>query len=89
MAQRADLARGAVRSRYSQPMPIAITVSGLTKTFGHVQALDELDLEVATAEVHRFLGPNGAGKSTTIRGHGPNRRHESRQGVSIGAPWAD
>ncbi|HEY7069378.1 MAG TPA: ABC transporter ATP-binding protein, partial [Acidimicrobiales bacterium] len=45
----------------------AIAVSGLVKTFGHTRALDGLDLEVATGEIHGFLGPNGAGKSTTIR----------------------
>jgi ABC-2 type transport system ATP-binding protein len=48
-------------------MPPAISISGLVKTFGHVRALDGLDLEVATGDVHGFLGPNGAGKSTTIR----------------------
>jgi ABC-2 type transport system ATP-binding protein len=45
----------------------AIEVTGLVKTFGDLRALDGLDLEVATGEVHGFLGPNGAGKSTTIR----------------------
>jgi polyether ionophore transport system ATP-binding protein len=45
----------------------AISVSGLRKAFGRTQALDGLDLEVATGEVHGFLGPNGSGKSTTIR----------------------
>ncbi|MTE19825.1 ATP-binding cassette domain-containing protein [Streptomyces sp. TRM43335] len=45
----------------------AISVSGLVKTFGRTRALDGLDLEVETGEVHGFLGPNGAGKSTTIR----------------------
>ncbi|SCK38394.1 ABC transporter ATP-binding protein [Streptomyces sp. WMMB 322] len=45
----------------------AISVSGLEKTFGRVRALDGLDLEVRTGEVHGFLGPNGAGKSTAIR----------------------
>ncbi|MCH6161238.1 ABC transporter ATP-binding protein [Streptomyces marispadix] len=45
----------------------AISVSGLVKTFGWLRALDGLDLEVRTGEVHGFLGPNGAGKSTTIR----------------------
>jgi len=45
----------------------AISVSGLVKRFGHVTALDGLDLEVSTGEVHGFLGPNGSGKSTTIR----------------------
>ncbi len=39
----------------------------LRKAFGHVQALDGLDLTVRTGEVAGFLGPNGAGKSTTIR----------------------
>ncbi len=48
-------------------MTAAIEVSGLVKTFGHVRALDGLDLTVETGEVHGFLGPNGAGKSTTIR----------------------
>jgi polyether ionophore transport system ATP-binding protein len=45
----------------------AISVAGLVKTFGRVRALDGLDLDVRTGEVHGFLGPNGAGKSTTIR----------------------
>ena len=48
-------------------MTEAITISGLVKQFGHVRALDDLDLSVAQGEVHGFLGPNGAGKSTTIR----------------------
>jgi ABC-2 type transport system ATP-binding protein len=48
-------------------MADAISVSGLVKVFGATRALDGLDLEVRTGEVHGFLGPNGAGKSTTIR----------------------
>jgi ABC-2 type transport system ATP-binding protein len=44
-----------------------IDVRGLVKTFGPNRALDGLDLEVRSGEVHGFLGPNGAGKSTTIR----------------------
>jgi ABC-2 type transport system ATP-binding protein len=48
-------------------MAAAIEITGLRKAFGTTQALDGLDLEVATGEVHGFLGPNGAGKSTTIR----------------------
>jgi ABC-2 type transport system ATP-binding protein len=48
-------------------MTKAITVAGLHKSFGRTHALDGLDLEVETGEVHGFLGPNGAGKSTTIR----------------------
>jgi len=48
-------------------MTSAIQVHDLRKTFGHTVALDGLDLEVSTGEIHGFLGPNGAGKSTTIR----------------------
>lgn len=44
-----------------------IVVRAITKRFGHVTALDGLDLRVRPQEVHGFLGPNGAGKSTTIR----------------------
>jgi ABC-2 type transport system ATP-binding protein len=48
-------------------MSTAISISGLVKTFGPTRALDGLDLEVRTGEVHGFLGPNGAGKTTTLR----------------------
>lgn len=44
-----------------------IRTSGLVKRYGHVHALDGLDLQVEQGDVHGFLGPNGAGKSTTIR----------------------
>jgi ABC-2 type transport system ATP-binding protein len=45
----------------------AVEISGLTKSFGDVRALDGLDLTVGSGTVAGFLGPNGAGKSTTIR----------------------
>jgi ABC-2 type transport system ATP-binding protein len=48
-------------------MTSAISISGLTKSFGRTVALDGLDLQVAAGEVHGYLGPNGAGKTTTIR----------------------
>jgi ABC-2 type transport system ATP-binding protein len=48
-------------------MATAISISGLVKTFGPTRALDGLELEVGTGEVHGFLGPNGAGKTTTLR----------------------
>ncbi|MGE5681077.1 MAG: ABC transporter ATP-binding protein [Bacillota bacterium] len=44
-----------------------IEVTGLTKQFREVRAVDNLDLNVYRGDVFGFLGPNGAGKSTTIR----------------------
>src|SRR6056297_498022 len=44
----------------------AIELRGVTKEFGDVTAVRDLDLTVETGEVYGFLGPNGAGKSTTI-----------------------
>ena len=46
---------------------ICINTEGLTKTFGSVQAVKELDLEVKSGSRFGFLGPNGAGKTTTVR----------------------
>ena len=45
----------------------ALTIHGLTKTYGRVPALRGVDLEVGRGEIFGFLGPNGAGKTTTIR----------------------
>jgi ABC-2 type transport system ATP-binding protein len=45
----------------------AILTEGLTKHYGDVEALVDLDLEVKRGEVFGFLGPNGAGKTTMIR----------------------
>ncbi|MCU4718684.1 ABC transporter ATP-binding protein [Halapricum hydrolyticum] len=47
-------------------MRSAIELTGLTKHFGDVVALDGVDLTVEEGEIFGFLGPNGAGKSTTI-----------------------
>ena len=44
----------------------AIELSGVTKRFGDVVALRDLDMTVESGEIYGFLGPNGAGKSTTI-----------------------
>ncbi len=48
-------------------MSAVILTEGLTKRYGRVRALEDLDLEVRAGEVFGFLGPNGAGKTTTIR----------------------
>ena len=48
-------------------MPAAIETEALTKTYGTVTALSNLDLSIPQGTVYGFLGPNGAGKTTTMR----------------------
>jgi ABC-2 type transport system ATP-binding protein len=43
-----------------------ISVRGLTKRYGAVDAVAGIDLEIARGEIFAFLGPNGAGKTTTV-----------------------
>src|SRR5947209_10086975 len=45
----------------------AVLTRGLRKSYGSVEALRGVDLEVRRGEIFGFLGPNGSGKTTTIR----------------------
>jgi len=47
-------------------VPVAVSVSGLAKQYGEVQAVRGVDFDVRVGETFGVLGPNGAGKSTTI-----------------------
>jgi ABC-2 type transport system ATP-binding protein len=46
---------------------VAIHTQGLTKHYGKVEALVDLNLDIVPGEIFGFLGPNGAGKTTAIR----------------------
>ncbi len=48
-------------------MSTAIAIESVTKRFGSVVAVDQLDLEVPRGSLYGFIGPNGSGKSTTLR----------------------
>jgi ABC-2 type transport system ATP-binding protein len=47
--------------------PTTIYTEGLTKHYGDVRAVVDLNLDIRAGEIFGFLGPNGAGKTTTIR----------------------
>lgn len=49
------------------PEPPLLSMSGITKSFPGVRALDGVDLDVQAGEVHCLLGQNGAYKSTLIK----------------------
>ncbi|MEV0351467.1 ABC transporter ATP-binding protein [Nonomuraea sp. NPDC050680] len=68
----------------------AVLISGLSKRFGHVRALDGFNLTVRTGEIHGFLGPNGAGKTTTLRILLGLLRADSGHAELLGGhPWRD
>jgi ABC-2 type transport system ATP-binding protein len=58
---------GAAAPAGREEAAIAISARGLTRRFGHVTAVDGIDLDIPRARIYGFLGPNGSGKSTTIR----------------------
>jgi ABC-2 type transport system ATP-binding protein len=47
-------------------MHLAIEIRGVSKSYGHIQALCGIDLEIPQGEFFALLGPNGAGKTTLI-----------------------
>ena len=55
-----------VRAGIGAGQPV-ISVAGLTKRYGDIEAVRGIDFEVAKGETFGFLGPNGAGKTTTIK----------------------
>jgi ABC-2 type transport system ATP-binding protein len=64
----------------------AITISGLTKTYGQITAVDDLCLEIASGEIFVLLGPNGAGKTTTVEIVEGLRSPDSGDVDVLGAP---
>lgn len=44
-----------------------LEVSGVTKTFGDLKAVDEVSFSLEAGDIYGFIGPNGAGKTTTMR----------------------
>lgn len=63
----------------------AVQVRGLSKSYGAVRAVHDLDLDVEYGEIFAILGPNGAGKSTTVEILEGNRRRDAGQVSVLGA----
>jgi ribose transport system ATP-binding protein len=61
------MTQAAAAARLKQGLPLALLLTGLTKSFGGQRALDDASLEVAQGEIHGLLGQNGSGKSTLIK----------------------
>ena len=77
-------------------MEFAIETNNLSKHFGHVRAVQNVNLHVKKGEIYSFLGLNGAGKTTTIRALlgmiRPSEGHVKVLGQDLGpggrGPWA-
>jgi ABC-2 type transport system ATP-binding protein len=54
-------------SKAEAKYPASITLSGVSKSFGTLKAVNQLDLTVGRGEIRGLLGPNGSGKSTTMK----------------------
>ena len=50
----------------AEAAPLAVALTGVHKHFGHVHAVNGVDLKLSSGEIVAILGPNGAGKTSTI-----------------------
>ncbi|WP_235435785.1 ABC transporter ATP-binding protein [Mycobacterium sp. EPa45] len=67
----------------------AVQVRGLSKAYGRVPAVQDLDLDVGYGEIFAILGPNGAGKSTTIEILEGHRKRDAGRVSVLGEDPAD
>ncbi|MFB0994041.1 MAG: ATP-binding cassette domain-containing protein, partial [Paracoccaceae bacterium] len=55
------------KSKAVTKLPNAVEMLGISKRFGGVEALINVDFQVDTGEIHALLGGNGAGKTTILK----------------------
>lgn len=67
----------------------AITIEGVSRSFGSKLALDDVDVTVLPGEIHALLGPNGAGKTTLIRVIVGSVKPTKGSVTVMGVPWSD
>ena len=65
-------------------MNSAVRVRNMSKSYGRLQAVHELDLDVGYGEIFAILGPNGAGKSTTMEILEGSRTRDSGEASVLG-----
>lgn len=74
----------------AEPRPSVVEMRGVSKDFGKVPALSDLDLAVPEGRITVLLGPNGAGKTTAVRMITGALRPSSGQVRTFGVdPWTD
>jgi len=73
-------------SRTTSPDSAAVSVAGLTKTYGGNAVVDRLSFEIPRGVVAGFVGPNGAGKTTTMAMLLGLVRPTGGSGTVLGAP---
>jgi ABC-type Fe3+/spermidine/putrescine transport system ATPase subunit len=57
----------AVPAKRADGLAVALELSHVTKTYGPVLAVDDLDVQIAQGEFFALLGPSGCGKTSTLK----------------------
>ncbi|GAA4060099.1 ABC transporter ATP-binding protein [Nonomuraea soli] len=65
-------------------MDPVVSIKGLTKSYGSLQAVQSVDLAIGRGEIFALLGPNGAGKSTTVEILEGHRRRDGGEVTVLG-----
>lgn len=90
MSAPAESSSGVVANSAANSAPPVLEVRGITKYFGAVAAVREVDFELRKGEVHAIVGDNGAGKSTLLKiiagAHRPDSGSISLHGQLISIP---
>src|SRR5438067_2364527 len=73
----------------SRPSAPAIRIRGLRKSYGAIEAVRGIDLDIQEGEIFGLIGPDGAGKTSTFQTHGGVMTATAAEAIMIATPYLD